>query len=189
MRTVQTLIDECVEMCGGQSALARALGIKPNDVSVMQRGKRPISPATVGLLCDVLKLPGEEASRLAVLAVIQNAKPEKQGVLRRAFFELLTLGVTYGAVVMTTNNAQARTDETAPITEEVDSLYIVALWQHRCVIWLRLRGWLHAYWRAPCTSSIPWLYATHAGQRRSLGRSSDRLRRWTTTREHHGIRD
>lgn len=60
--------------------------MKPNDVNVMTNGKRPISAVTVGLLCDLLHLEGMEAQRLAVEAVIDSAKPEKRGVLRRAFF-------------------------------------------------------------------------------------------------------
>lgn len=102
-RTVHTLIDEAVILCSGQSGLARSLGITPGDVNSMVRGKRTITPATVGQLCDLLGLDGEEARRLAAEAVIAAAKPEKQGVLRRAFFALSATGAASGAVVMIAN--------------------------------------------------------------------------------------
>ena len=89
MRNVKTLIDECITKCGSQKALAEKIGIEQPDIQRMASGKRPVSPVTVGLLCDVLELPGSEASRLAVLAIIETAKPEKRGVLRRAFFRVV----------------------------------------------------------------------------------------------------
>ena len=86
MRSVKTLIEDCVALCGTQKALAVKLGSTQQDVHKWLTGKRPVSPATVGQLCDLLHLDGEEARRLAAEAVIATAKPEKQGVLRRAFF-------------------------------------------------------------------------------------------------------
>jgi len=55
------------------------------DISQMKAGNRAISPLTVGLLRDVLELEGEEARRLAVEAIVATAKPNRAGVLRRAF--------------------------------------------------------------------------------------------------------
>lgn len=108
MRTVQTLIDECVLLCGGQSALARKLGIHQPEVSAMQRGARPVSGATVGMLCDLLELDGEESRRLLALAIVGAAPPEKQGVLRRAFFVSWVTGATIGLVgLMTPGDARS----------------------------------------------------------------------------------
>lgn len=86
MRSVKTLIEDCVAMCGTQKALALKLNSTQQDVHKWMTGKRAVSPATVGQLCDLLGLDGDEARRLAAEAVIATAKPEKQGVLRRAFF-------------------------------------------------------------------------------------------------------
>lgn len=88
MRTVQTLIEDCLALCGSQHALAVKLGSTQQDVHKWLTGKRPVSPVTVGQLCDLIHLDGDEARRLAAEAVIATAKPEKQGVLRRAFFVL-----------------------------------------------------------------------------------------------------
>jgi plasmid maintenance system antidote protein VapI len=103
MRTVETLIDEAVELCKGQAGLARRLGWTPQDVHTLVKGKRAVTPETVALLCDVLELPGEEAQRLAALAVIANAKnaPIRE-VLRRAFFGLSVAGAVCGAAVTLT---------------------------------------------------------------------------------------
>lgn len=103
MRTVKTLIAECVKMCGTQSALAKMIGSTQQDVHKWTTGKRPISPATVGHLCDLLGLDGEEARRLAAEAVIEAARPEKQGVLRRAFFVSGNGGLC-GAGLLDTND-------------------------------------------------------------------------------------
>lgn len=103
MRTVKTLIAECVAMCGTQTALAKMMDSTQQDVHKWTTGKRPISPATVGQLCDLLGLDGEEARRLAAEAVIASAKPEKQGVLRRAFF-VSESGTVCGAKLLDAND-------------------------------------------------------------------------------------
>lgn len=103
MRTVKTLIDECRELCSSDAALARRLDVSGNHPHEWRTGKRPISPATVGQLCDVLGLDGEEARRLAAEAVIASAKPEKQGVLRRAFF-VSESGAMCGARLLDAND-------------------------------------------------------------------------------------
>lgn len=125
-RTVQTLIDEAVISCSGQSGLARSLGITPGDVNSMVRGKRTITPATVGQLCDLLGLDGEEARRLAAEAVIAAAKPEKQGVLRRAFFALSATGAGSGAVAMITNDAFVTTARRAVSAAIKSTMYKVS---------------------------------------------------------------
>lgn len=108
MRSVQTLICEAIDVCGGQGELARRVGLHRPEISDLASGKRPISPAMVGLLCDVLNIEGAEAQRLAAEAIILTAKAEKRGVLRRAFFARSTTGAMLeataasgGAVVKT----------------------------------------------------------------------------------------
>lgn len=152
MRTVEMLIDECITKCESQSALARRIGIKPQDVQAMASGKRPISPATVAMLCDVLKLPGEEAQRLAALAVIGNAPPEKRGVLRRAFFALSLAGAACGLTAMPTGNAQAKSG-----TARIDSLYIVAHWLRWLAVKVRARNVLDGC--HPSLRGVPMQYA------------------------------
>jgi hypothetical protein len=93
VRTVQTLIDDAIQKCGGQAELARRLGWTRQDVQHIQAGKRPVSPEIVGFLADVLELDGDEARRLAIMAMIENPKnKEKAGVLRRAFFVCWVIG-------------------------------------------------------------------------------------------------
>lgn len=111
MRTVQTLIDECVKLCGSQTALASRIGAKQQEVTRWATGKRPLSPATVGLLCDVLRLDGAEAQRLAAEATISTAAPEKQGVLRRAFFAASGTGVACGVALLTASDVCVTTGQ------------------------------------------------------------------------------
>lgn len=96
MRSVHSLIDEASEKCGSDAKLARALSVAGHHPNEWRSGVRPVSPMTVGLLCDVLELDGEEARRLGALAIIATAKPEKRGVLRRSFFGLLDSGAGSG---------------------------------------------------------------------------------------------
>jgi hypothetical protein len=116
MRSVLSLLDEARDFCGGDAELARKLGVAGNHPNEWRAGKRPISPTTIAMLCDLLRLEGLEAQRLAALAIIANAKPGKREVLRRAFFVSWVTGVVFGAVVMPPNNAQAMTGETVRTT-------------------------------------------------------------------------
>lgn len=141
MRTVETLIDECIEKCKGQAKLARLMEISPQALSAMKLGTMPVSPATVGLLCDVMELEGEEARRLAVLAIVANAKPEKRGVLRRAFFVCWAAGATCGAAVMLnlslSNDVGAMTEGETRGTEPV-AVYTLSSMK------ALLRRWFHS---------------------------------------------
>ena len=128
MRTAQTLLDECVILCGSQAALGSRLGSTQQDVHKWSTGKRPISPATVGQLCDLLKLDGVEAQRLAAEAVIATAKPEKQGVLRRAFFALSATGVAYGEALMTVTGDSVTTGLQVASASIEATMYRVSTW-------------------------------------------------------------
>lgn len=106
MRTLKTLIDEAAALCYGQSALARKLGVHPNVVHEWKVGKRAVTPETVAELCDLLELDGEEARRLAAVAVAENPKnARKAHVIRRAFFVCWALGV---GLTLQAGDAQAR---------------------------------------------------------------------------------
>jgi len=118
MRTVKSLIDEAAEMCGGQAKLAARIGVDRARVTHWQTGAEPISPESVGLLCDVLGVPSEEARRLAALAVLERAKPARKEALRRAFFLCLALGGAAIGLTATTGSGDPRQPERV-------SLYIV----------------------------------------------------------------
>lgn len=119
MESLRSLIDEAARVCGGYAALARALETTPQRVDQWKHGKRPITPETVALMCDLMQLPGEEARRLAALAIIENPKnAERAGVLRRAFFVCLaTGGVALPQLFGTTSHegSDRRTVDTAII--------------------------------------------------------------------------
>lgn len=96
MRTLETLIDEASDFCHGDRKLCEKTGLHPSQLSDMRAGRKPISPETVGLLCDVLELDGEEARRLLAMAVVTNPKNKARAlVLRRAFFVSWALGVAF----------------------------------------------------------------------------------------------
>jgi len=71
MQVLQTLIDKAVKVCGSDQALADRIGIARPNVSLMRKGKRPISPATAVELADIA---GEDAKQAALDAVIESVK-------------------------------------------------------------------------------------------------------------------
>lgn len=103
MKRVFALLDAARDVCGSDAALARRIGVDPSHPAQWRAGKRKLNAEMVGLLADVVGLPTEDATRLALLAVIEGAKdPGRQGVLRRVFFALSALSaatVSAGPVV------------------------------------------------------------------------------------------
>lgn len=107
MRTVETLIDEACAKCGTDRRVCELVGLKPQQISSMRAGRIPISPQTVGLLCEVLELQPDEAQRLAAEAIVRNAKPERRATLMRAFFGRSLAGAAVLTMVMLPNNTHA----------------------------------------------------------------------------------
>lgn len=114
MMTLETLIDEAAKKCGGQSALARHLGKSRSQVSEWKAGTEPVSPETIGLLCELLDIDPAESSRMALLAVVEHPKnADKRERLKRAFFASLGLGVALALQTATPTEATAaETDRT-----------------------------------------------------------------------------
>lgn len=130
--SLEALIDEAVNLCGGGRALARRLGVPEHHPHEWRAGKRAVTPETAALLADVLSLSGEDARELVALAVVENPKnAEKRERLRRALFACWVGGVALSLHAMMATPVQAA--EVA-----VNRLHIVA---HRL---LRLMGgtWL-----------------------------------------------
>ena len=128
MRTVLTLVDEASKKCGGDAALARRLGVARHHPIEWRKGLRPVTPVTVGKLCDVLELPGIEAQRLAAEAVISSAQDSSlKEVLRRAFFgSWAALGVA--ATLIGAPMSDATAGQATPLpsaTSEGRSVYYV----------------------------------------------------------------
>jgi hypothetical protein len=111
MRSVQTLIDEAIKHAGGRTALARKLSelgppVSPQRVTNWANGHEYVSPETVGQLCDLLQIEGDEARRLLAVSIVQNPKNAKRAtVLRRAFFVSWVYGI--GVALMHPSNADA----------------------------------------------------------------------------------
>lgn len=154
MRTVKTLLDECITFCGSQSALSRRLGITPGDVNDMAKGRRPISPTCVGLLCDLLELDGTEAQRLAAEAIVNCAKEKQRGTLRRAFFACSVTGAICGAVTLTplgapSSTLAAMTGAAQATGESTDGLHNPDCWRVaqsiHCRVLTTFRRWLEAF--------------------------------------------
>lgn len=104
MQTTRSLIDRARELVHSDAELARAIGESPQNLAGIKAGRRKLSDAHVAALCDLLHLPGEEAQLwLAIAATEREPDPDKQSLLRRAFFACWVLGVV--ALMLPTNDA------------------------------------------------------------------------------------
>lgn len=91
MQELITLIDKASQLCGGDTALAKRIGVHQPDISAMRHGKRSISPATAAELADMI---GEDAREAVISAVIESAKgTRREGVLREILGKALAAGV------------------------------------------------------------------------------------------------
>ena len=91
MQSAQLLIDKASEVCGGDAALARRMGISKALISLMRSGERGITPATAAELADIA---GDDAREAVISAVIESAKgTRKESVLREILGKALAAGV------------------------------------------------------------------------------------------------
>lgn len=65
MQSLERVIDKGAEICGGQNALARFLGIEKANLSAMRAGKRPIPDAKLEKLA---KLVGIDPAQVWLIA-------------------------------------------------------------------------------------------------------------------------
>jgi hypothetical protein len=146
MRTVETLIDEAIKRASGVVALAKIIGKSHTQVADMRAGRLPISPETVGLLCNVLELDAEEARRLLAESIVNHPKNKaRQGVLRRAFFVSLVAGGAAGLgivleILSGTQNSFTLLASVTPLT--LYTLSIIRKSQaFRAIAWAALQWW------------------------------------------------
>lgn len=91
MQSAQSLIDKASEICGGDAALARRMGISKALISLMRSGERGITPATAAELADIA---GDDAREAAIAAVIEGAKgTRRESVVREILGKALAAGV------------------------------------------------------------------------------------------------
>jgi DNA-binding transcriptional regulator YdaS (Cro superfamily) len=60
MKTVQALIDEAAKVCGGRSALARALGVPPANVTQWASGAKSCPPKHGARMAELAGYPASE---------------------------------------------------------------------------------------------------------------------------------
>ncbi|MCM5681907.1 helix-turn-helix domain-containing protein [Schlegelella sp. S2-27] len=91
MEQVLSLIDKASKKCGGDSALARELGVNKSMVSLMRSGKAALPVELAVLMAPMAGITWEEAARVAMLA---SAKDDKRAAqLERVFFCKTLAGV------------------------------------------------------------------------------------------------
>ena len=121
MQQAQTLIDKASDVCGGDAALARRMGISRSLVSLMRSGDRKITPETAAELADIA---GDDAREAAIHAIIEsNAEGRKGHLLREILGKALAAGVAGMLVFFYSGDSISATKK---IARTVDSLYIVS---------------------------------------------------------------
>lgn len=121
MPSVKTLLDLGRAKCVTDAELGRRTGLTRAQIADMRAGRKPVSPETVAMLCDVLELSGEECREWVAVSLVENPKnADCADRLRRALFACWVLGV---GALLAPNDALARS---AAYTAPVDGIYIVA---------------------------------------------------------------
>ena len=129
MQDKKTLIDKASEICGGDAALARRMGISRALVSLMRSGDRKITPETAAELADIA---GDDAREAAISALLENAKgTRRESVLREILGKALAAGVAGMLVFFYSGDSISATKK---IARTVDTLYIVS---SRLINWFR----------------------------------------------------
>jgi len=143
MQDKKTLIDKASEICGGDAALARRMGISRALVSLMRSGDRKITPETAAELADIA---GDDAREAAISALLENAKgTRRESVLREILGKALAAGVA-GMLVFSYSGDSISATKT--IARTVDSLYIVSSRR----IWRRVLQQIGRIVKAWCVS-------------------------------------
>src|ERR1043165_2129215 len=94
MKSLETLLDMARAKVHSDAELARRIGLVPQDLNAIRRGKRPVSPEIATALCDLLQLPGDEAREWVAIAIIENPKNASRAeMLKRALFACWAVGV------------------------------------------------------------------------------------------------
>lgn len=137
MQDKKTLIDKASEVCGGDSALARRMGISRALVSLMRSGGRKITPETAAELADIA---GDDAREAAIAAILEGAKgTRRESVLRDILGKALAACV---AAVLVFSYSDASNSATETIAKTGDSVYfaIHRIYSKLHSIWASLRA-------------------------------------------------
>lgn len=117
MQDKKTLIDKASEICGGDAALARRMGISRALISLMRSGDRKITPETAAELADIA---GDDAREAAIAAIIEGAKgTRREGVLREILGKAPAAG---GAAMLGISYSEGLNSTTEKIAKKADSI-------------------------------------------------------------------
>lgn len=147
MQSAQSLIDKASEVCGGDAALARRMGISKALISLMRSGERGITPGTAAELADIA---GDDAREAVISAVIESAKgTRKESVLREILGKALAAGVAGLLVFSYSGDSISATESIAKNDASVnDSIHRIYSLIRRAAVRLRAALRLH-----PCGAS------------------------------------
>lgn len=125
MQSGQSLIDKASEVCGGDAALARRMGISRALISLMRSGDRKITPETAAELADIA---GDDAREAAIAAIIEGARgTRRESTLRAILGKALAAGVAAMLVFSYKEDSTSTTETIAksetPVNLSIHRIY------------------------------------------------------------------
>lgn len=123
MKNIKSLIDRASESCGGDTNLAKRMGVSQTVISDLRHERRTITPETAAELAD---LAGEDAREAAISAMLERSKgTRREGVLREILGKALAAGVAGVLVFSYSADSISATVTIAKSDRSLTNLYIV----------------------------------------------------------------
>lgn len=123
MEDIKTLIDKASEICGGDAALAKRMGVTAGVISDLRHDRRTITPETAAELADIAGIDALQAMADAVIA--RNKGTRREGVLREILGKALAAGVAGVLVFSYSADSNSATATTKNSQAGFTKLYIV----------------------------------------------------------------
>lgn len=117
---LRELIEQAAKLTGNQAALAKVIGVHPNDLSAVKAGRRGLPEVACGKLAEILGI--DRWTVIAASALITEKDPEKRAYLAPFVQELPRKAAAWAiAAVAATTGTIAPTDAYANDTFKVSS--------------------------------------------------------------------
>lgn len=116
---LRDLIEQSARIAGSQAALAKVIGVHPNDLSAAKAGKRSLPASACGKLADLLGI--DRWTVIAASELVTEKNPEKRDYLAPFVRNLPRVAATWAGLAIA-----ATTASVAPTTAEANDTFKVS---------------------------------------------------------------